>query len=87
MVSRPIGVVSVMIATVAPSGRGAVRSRCSPSTVVISADLARRGPMAAARSAPVDPSGRDRSEPSGSFTEMSDIPLRCYRRPLAAPAQ
>src|SRR5689334_4888694 len=56
-----------MISTVAPSGSGVVRSASTPLMVTATAALARREPMAAARSAPVDPAGRERDEPSGRW--------------------
>src|SRR5438067_12795856 len=63
----PVGVSAVMISTVAPSGRGVVRSASMPLMVTATAALASREPMAAARSAPVDPAGRERDEPSGRW--------------------
>src|SRR4051812_6688619 len=56
------------MATVWPSARGVTRSRSTPSISAMTAALARREPMAAARSPAVEPSGSERSEPSGSLT-------------------
>src|SRR5215831_16908853 len=64
---RPSGVSLVMIWTVAPSGNGVVRSVSVPLMVTATAALASREPIAAARSAPVDPAGRERDEPSGRW--------------------
>src|SRR5829696_1065547 len=68
--ARPSSLSSVTTATLAPSGSGAARSIAVPSTVTATAAAARRRPMPAARSAPVAPSGRERSEPSGRETVM-----------------
>src|SRR3954451_14175041 len=65
--SLPLGVSLVMISTVAPSGSGVVRSASVPLMVTATAALASREPMAAARSAPVDPAGRERDAPSGRW--------------------
>src|SRR6266496_5251626 len=53
------------------SGRGRVRSHTLPLTRTASAALASPGPIALARSAPVDPWGRRFSLPSGSVTRIS----------------
>src|SRR5204862_8260697 len=63
----PLGVSAVTISTVAPSGSGVVRSASVPLMVTATAALASREPMAAARSAPVDPAGNERDEPSGRW--------------------
>src|SRR5918995_3281354 len=82
---RPSSLSSVTTATLAPSGSGAARSVAVPSTVTATAAAARRRPMPAARSAPVAPSGRERSEPSGRETVMLPAIAGGYRRAGGAP--
>src|SRR5437660_234139 len=83
---RPASESAVTMATSAPSGRGAFKSDCAPSTTAASAALRSRGPIEAARSAGVEPAGRRRLDPSGRRTSMSvGIPggyrrLRCPLR-------
>src|SRR5688500_15687632 len=83
--ARPSSLSSVTTATLAPSGRGAPRSVDVPSTVTATAAAARRRPMPAARSAPVAPSGRERSEPSGRETVMLPAIAGGYRWAGGAP--
>ena len=64
--------VGVTIAIAAPSGSGAARSRSSPSTLTPSASFARRGPIAAAASAPLAPSGSQRRSVRKRYV-MADI--------------
>ena len=71
--SSDSGSRSVRKRTESPSGSGALRSWGSPSTSTTRAAFARPGPIDAARSVPVAPSGRVRTEPSGSVIEMSAI--------------
>src|SRR5688572_7156644 len=53
-------------------------SRTSPSTLAASAALARPGPIAAATSAGVDPSGTSRTEPSGrAILNIFDMGRAC----------
>src|SRR5215212_11016690 len=65
----------VTIATSSPSESGRARSRTSPPTLTASAARASPGPMAAARSAPLAPSGSSFCEPSGRITCMERLML------------
>ena len=78
---RPSSLLSVTIATVAPSGTGAVRSVSVPSTVAATAALARRDPIDAATSRAVEPAGYSRDEPSGNEIVMFDMAPRSLRAP------
>src|SRR5438067_9534424 len=69
--SSACGSLSVRIATFAPSGRGRARSQTLPFTRTASAAFASPGPIALARSAPLEPSGRRFALPSGSVTWIS----------------
>src|SRR5438105_15226458 len=57
--------------TFAPSGSGRARSHTWPFTRTASAAFASPGPIAFARSAPVEPAGTRFSLPSGSVTRIS----------------
>src|SRR3954453_7824105 len=61
----------VTIATSSPSCSGRARSRTSPPTLTASAARARPGPIAAARSAPLAPSGSCFCDWSGRITCMA----------------
>src|SRR5204863_1050558 len=65
------GSLSVRIVTVEPSGTGRARSRMSPFRRNARAAFASPGPIAFARSAPLEPAGRRFSLPSGSVTRIS----------------
>src|SRR5690348_6376187 len=69
--SSACGSLSVRIVTFAPSGSGRARSHTLPFTRTARAALASPGPIAFARSAPVDPAGTRFSLPSGSVTRIS----------------
>ena len=73
MVCTPRSEAAVTISTDAPSGIGSAKSFSAPSTTATTASAASRGPMADARSAPLDPSASSRREPSGSDTVNTDI--------------
>src|SRR3989441_8694121 len=70
--SSACGSLSVRIDTFAPSGSGRPRSQTLPFTRTASAAFASPGPMALARSAPVEPAGTRFSLPSGSVTRISE---------------
>ena len=59
-------VVSLISARLASPSNGRMMSRISPSTLAASAALASPGPIAAATSAGVEPSGISFTDPSGS---------------------
>src|SRR3989441_8206451 len=69
--SSACGSLSVRMVTFAPSGRGRVRSHTVPFTRTARAAFASPGPIAFARSAPVEPAGTRFSLPSGSVTRIS----------------
>src|SRR3989454_3614651 len=69
--SSACGSLSVRIVTFAPSGRGRAKSQTLPFTRTARAAFASPGPIAFARSAPVEPAGTRLSLPSGSVTRMS----------------
>src|SRR3954447_19222480 len=77
--SRPLR--SVMISSGASATSGRARSRTSLFCLTASAARARPGPIAAAASAPVAPSGRSSGVASGSVTFMFG---RCFARLRAA---
>src|SRR5205823_10353604 len=69
--SSACGSLSVRIATFAPSGSGRAKSQTLPFTRTARAAFASPGPIAFARSAPVEPAGTRFSLPSGSVTRIS----------------
>src|SRR2546425_5294617 len=69
--SSACGSLSVRIATFAPSGSGRPKSQTVPFTRTARAAFASPGPIAFARSAPVEPAGTRFSLPSGSVTRIS----------------
>src|SRR5207249_5265047 len=69
--SSACGSLSVRIVTFAPSGSGRAKSQTLPFTRTARAAFASPGPIAFARSAPVEPAGTRLSLPSGSVTPMS----------------
>src|SRR6266581_4470071 len=69
--SSACGSLSVSIATFAPSGSGRAKSQTWPFTRTARAAFASPGPIAFARSAPVEPAGTRFSLPSGSVTRIS----------------
>src|SRR2546426_5375994 len=69
--SSACGSLSVRMVTFAPSGSGRVRSHTVPFTRTARAAFASPGPIAFARSAPVEPAGTRFSLPSGSVTRIS----------------
>src|SRR2546425_11321037 len=69
--SSACGSLSVRIVTFAPSGRGRAKSQTLPFTRTARAAFASPGPIAFARSAPVEPAGTRFSLPSGSVTRIS----------------
>src|SRR2546422_5731579 len=69
--SSACGSLSVTIVTFAPSGSGRARSHSWPFTRTARAAFASPGPIAFARSAPVEPAGTRFSLPSGSVTRIS----------------
>src|SRR2546426_9253831 len=69
--SSACGSLSVRIATFAPSGSGRPKSQTVPFTRTARAAFASPGPIAFARSAPVEPAGTRFSLPSGSTTRIS----------------
>ncbi len=73
IVYSPRSEVAVTISTLSPSSSTQFRSRSVPFTTPITASLASRRPMEAARPATVVPAGTDRSEASGSVIVMSAI--------------
>src|ERR671919_261889 len=78
--SSACGSLSVRIATGWPSGSGRVRSSTCPFTRTARAALARPGPMAFARSAPVEPAGNGFSLPSGRITRIAVAAIGSARR-------
>src|SRR3989454_10732286 len=69
--SSACGSLSVRIVTFAPSGNGRARSHTWSFTRTARAAFASPGPIAFARSAPVEPAGTRFSLPSGSGTRVS----------------
>src|SRR3989441_4613221 len=69
--SSACGSLSVRIVSFAPSGSGRVKSQALPFTRTARAAFASPGPIAFARSAPVEPAGTRFSLPSGSVTRIS----------------
>src|SRR5205809_72062 len=69
--SSACGSLSVRMVTLAPSGRGRAKSQTVPFTRTARAAFASPGPIAFARSTPVEPAGTRFSLPSGSVTRIS----------------
>src|SRR5437773_10952257 len=69
--SSACGSLSVRMLTLAPSGRGRAKSQTVPFTRTARAAFASPGPIAFARSTPVEPAGTRFSLPSGSVTRIS----------------
>ncbi len=68
--SLPSGESAVTMETFPPSLSVVPRSTALPSILAATAAFASRGPMAAARSAAVDPAASGRAEPSGRDTTI-----------------
>src|SRR5438034_328876 len=87
--ARPSSVSAVMMATVAPSGSGRLRSCGRSSTIAATAAFASPRPIDAAKSAAVLPPGSVRAEPSGRVTVIPPLVLaiagRWYRRSARGP--
>src|SRR2546422_8164607 len=77
--SSACGSRSVRIATLTPAGRRRARTETWPSTRAATAALARPGPIAWARYAPVAPAGNRFSLPSGSVTRTSAAAIDSVR--------